>query len=127
MNPDNFIVCPHRRHVEKFIVREQWGKLNAEDAVEITLHLAGLPAEPPQEDETANRFVLLRSAEGDPFARRDQSPGGGVNFVFFGLPVVDSEPVDIFSIAVKVDPTATMFMCQSHQVGERLTISVIKH
>jgi type I restriction enzyme, R subunit len=59
MNPDNFIVRPHRRHLEKFIVREQWGKLNAEDALEVTLHLAGLPAELPQEDETAKRFDLL--------------------------------------------------------------------
>ena len=59
MNPDNFIVRPHRRHLEKFIIREQWGKLNAEDALEVTLHLAGLPAELPQEDETAKRFDLL--------------------------------------------------------------------
>lgn len=59
MNPDNFIVRPHRRHLEKFIVREQWGQLNAEDALEVTLHLAGLPAELPQEEETAKRFDLL--------------------------------------------------------------------
>ncbi|MDO9080796.1 MAG: DEAD/DEAH box helicase family protein, partial [Desulfuromonadales bacterium] len=59
MNPDNFIVRPHRRHLEKFVVREQWGQLNAEDALEVTLHLAGLPAELPQEDETAKRFDLL--------------------------------------------------------------------
>lgn len=59
MNPDNFIVRPHRRHLEKFIVREQWGQLNAEDALEVTLHLAGLPAELLQEDETAKRFDLL--------------------------------------------------------------------
>lgn len=59
MNPDNFIVRPHRRHLEKFTVRGQWGNLNAEDALEVTLHLAGLPAELPQEDETAKRFDLL--------------------------------------------------------------------
>ena len=59
MNPDNFIVRPHRRHLEKFIVREKWGDLNAEDALEVTLHLAGLPAELPQEDESAKRFDLL--------------------------------------------------------------------
>lgn len=59
MNPDNFIVRPHRRHLEKYTVREQWGRLNAEDALEVTLHLAGLPAELPQEDETAKRFDLL--------------------------------------------------------------------
>ncbi|MBC8018232.1 MAG: DUF4145 domain-containing protein, partial [Verrucomicrobia bacterium] len=59
MNPDNFIVRPHRRHLEKYSVREQWNKLNAEDALEVTLHLAGLPAELPQEDETTKRFDLL--------------------------------------------------------------------
>ncbi len=59
MNPENFIVRPHRRHLEKFTVREQWGRLNAEDHLEVTLHLAGLPAELPQEDETAKRFDLL--------------------------------------------------------------------
>ena len=59
MNPDNFIVRPHRRHLEKFAVRDQWGKLSDEDALEVRLHLAGLPAELPQEDETAKRFDLL--------------------------------------------------------------------
>jgi type I restriction enzyme R subunit len=59
MNPDNFIVRPHRRHLEKYTVREQWSSLNAEDALEVTLHLAGLPAELPREDETAKRFDLL--------------------------------------------------------------------
>jgi type I restriction enzyme, R subunit len=59
MNPDNFIVRPHRRHLEKYTVREQWGRLNAEDELEVRLHLAGLPAELPQEDETAKRFDLL--------------------------------------------------------------------
>jgi type I restriction enzyme, R subunit len=59
MNPDNFIVRPHRRHLEKFAVRDQWSRLSDEDALEVTLHLAGLPAELPQEDETAKRFDLL--------------------------------------------------------------------
>ena len=59
MNPDNFIVRPHRRHLEKYTIREQWGKLSDEDALEVRLHLAGLPAELPQEAETAKRFDLL--------------------------------------------------------------------
>ena len=59
MNPDNFIVRPHRRRLEKYTVREQWSSLNAEDALEVTLHLAGLPTELPREDETAKRFDLL--------------------------------------------------------------------
>ncbi len=59
MNPENFIVRPHRRHLEKYTTREQWSGLSAEDALEVTLHLAGLPAELPREDETAKRFDLL--------------------------------------------------------------------
>jgi len=59
MNPDNFIVRPHRRHLEKYSVRKQWCRLNAEDVLEVNLHLAGLPADLPEEDETAKRFDLL--------------------------------------------------------------------
>jgi type I restriction enzyme R subunit len=59
MNPDNFIVRPHRRHLEKFSQRGKWSALNAEDELEVRLHLAGLPAELPQEDETAKRFDLI--------------------------------------------------------------------
>jgi type I restriction enzyme R subunit len=59
MNPDNFIVRPHRRHLEKFGVREQWGRLSDEDALEVRLHLAGLPTELARENETAKRFDLL--------------------------------------------------------------------
>jgi type I restriction enzyme, R subunit len=59
MNPDNFIVRPHRRQLEKFTLREKWTGLSPEDTLEVTLHLAGLPAELPQEDETAKRFDLL--------------------------------------------------------------------
>ena len=59
MNPDNFIVRPHRRHLEKYIQREQWQQLTPEDLLELNLHLAGLPAELPKEDETARRFDLI--------------------------------------------------------------------
>jgi len=59
MNPDNFIVRPHRRHLEKFSQREKWSALNAEDELEVRLHLAGLPTELPAEDETAKRFDLI--------------------------------------------------------------------
>ncbi len=59
MNPDNFIVRPHRRHLEKFGKKESWGNLSPEDLLELNLHLAGLPAELPKEDETAKRFDLL--------------------------------------------------------------------
>jgi type I restriction enzyme R subunit len=45
--------------LEKFTVRDHWSKLSAEDELEVRLHLAGLPAELPQEDETAKRFDLL--------------------------------------------------------------------
>ena len=33
----------------------------------------------------------------------------------------------IFAIAVDVDPPAIVFMGHSHQIGERLTVSIIKH
>jgi type I restriction enzyme R subunit len=59
MNPENFIVRPHRRHLEKYAQREKWQQLTPEDLLELNLHLAGLPAELPQEDETAKRFDLL--------------------------------------------------------------------
>ncbi|MCM2357388.1 MAG: DEAD/DEAH box helicase family protein [Geobacteraceae bacterium] len=59
MNPDNFIVRPHRRHLEKYSQRDKWNRLSVEDELEVRLHLAGLPAELPQEDETAKRFDLL--------------------------------------------------------------------
>jgi type I restriction enzyme R subunit len=59
MNPDNFIVRPHRRHLEKFAQREKWSILNAEDELELRLHLAGLPTELPAEDEKAKRFDLI--------------------------------------------------------------------
>ena len=59
MNPDNFIVRPHRRHLDKYVKKEPWQKLTPEDLLELNLHLAGLPAEQPREDETAKRFDLL--------------------------------------------------------------------
>jgi type I restriction enzyme R subunit len=51
MNPDNFIVRPHRRHLEKYARREQRATQSSEDYLEVTLHLAGLPAEIPAEDD----------------------------------------------------------------------------
>ncbi len=59
MNPDNFMVRPHRRHRDKYVKQDVWQKLNAEDLLELNLHLAGLPTELPKEDETAKRFDLL--------------------------------------------------------------------
>ena len=59
MNPENFIVRPHRRHRDKYVEQDVWQQLNAEDLLELNLHLAGLPTELPKEDETAKRFDLL--------------------------------------------------------------------
>lgn len=59
MNPENFIVRPHRRHLEKYGKREHWQQLTPEDVLDLNIHLAGLPAELPKEDETAKRFDLL--------------------------------------------------------------------
>ncbi len=58
MNVDNFLVRPHRRHVEMFSERERWDQLSAGDAADIELHLSGLPT-PDNDDEFARRFDLL--------------------------------------------------------------------
>jgi type I restriction enzyme R subunit len=59
MNTDNFIVRPHRAHVEKCREAAAWEKLKEGDFAEIAHILAGLPNELAPEDETAKRFDLL--------------------------------------------------------------------
>ncbi len=59
MNTDNFIVRPHRAHVEKYRDAAAWETLKAGDFAEIAHILAGLPSELAPEDETAKRFDLL--------------------------------------------------------------------
>ena len=59
MNPDNFLVRPHRRIVERFAVRTAWDSLTPEDYGLLVRSVPGLPAELPAEEETAKRFDLL--------------------------------------------------------------------
>lgn len=58
MNPDNFLVRPHRRYVETFNDRERWKHLTQGDHLDIADHLTGLPY-PDNDDEFARRFDLL--------------------------------------------------------------------
>jgi type I restriction enzyme R subunit len=59
MNPDNFVVRPKRRLVEKYGKPESWEKLKLESFVELAREVAGLPSELEAEDEEAKRFDLL--------------------------------------------------------------------
>ncbi|MBI2898589.1 MAG: DEAD/DEAH box helicase family protein [Planctomycetes bacterium] len=58
MNPDNFVVRPRRRLVERYAKPQAWAALKAEDAEDLE-RLAGLPSELADEDEDAKRFDLL--------------------------------------------------------------------
>ena len=58
MNPDNFLVRPHRQYVETFRDREKWRQLSQGDQLDIAEHLTGLPS-PDEDDEFARRFDLL--------------------------------------------------------------------
>jgi type I restriction enzyme R subunit len=59
MNPDNFLVRPHRRWVERYAEPEAWHGLDAEQAKEIAEHLADLPTTARDDDEAAKRFDLI--------------------------------------------------------------------
>jgi len=58
MNPDNFLVRPHRRYVETFGDRERWKNITQGDHLDIAEHLSGLPY-PDNDEEFARRFDLL--------------------------------------------------------------------
>jgi len=59
MNPDNFVVRPHRRLVEKYAGPDAWAALGAEALAELSREVAGLPTELDPENEEAKRFDLL--------------------------------------------------------------------
>ncbi len=59
MNPDNFVVRPKRRLIEKYGKREAWLELTPESFLELAQQVAGLPTEQEAEDEEAKRFDLL--------------------------------------------------------------------
>jgi len=59
MNPDNFVVRPRRRIVEKYAKPEAWAVLPTEAITELSHEVAGLPSELDPEGEEAKRFDLL--------------------------------------------------------------------
>jgi type I restriction enzyme R subunit len=59
MNPNNFIVRPHRRVVERYAEKSVWQKLDPEQVNEVATVLAHLPTEVVDTDEEAKRFDLL--------------------------------------------------------------------
>jgi type I restriction enzyme R subunit len=59
MNPENFVVRPKRRLVEKYAEAETWTSLSAEAFAELSREVAGLPSELDPEAEEAKRFDLL--------------------------------------------------------------------
>lgn len=58
MNPDNFIVRPHRKMVDQWNDRNRWKKLSVGDQAELSAQLSSLPA-PDDDHELSRRFDLL--------------------------------------------------------------------
>ncbi len=59
MNPENFLVRPHRHWVERYRVADAWSPLDLDEATEIGAHLADLPSAARDDDEVAKRFDLI--------------------------------------------------------------------
>jgi len=59
MNPDNFVVRPQRRLVEKYNQFEAWSRLGLEERSELTDQIAGLPSSLEDDDIAAKQFDLL--------------------------------------------------------------------
>jgi type I restriction enzyme, R subunit len=59
MNPDNFLVRPHRQWVERFREPGPWADLDLETITALADHLAALPAGEDGSDEEARRFDLM--------------------------------------------------------------------
>lgn len=59
MNPDNFLVRPHRHWVERYRERSAWDELDLDSAIKLAAHLGDLPTEVRDDDEVAKRFDLI--------------------------------------------------------------------
>ena len=58
MNPENCLVRPNRRSVEKFSAEEAWSRLDADARQELTDHVAGLPTSVTGDDLASKQFDL---------------------------------------------------------------------
>jgi type I restriction enzyme R subunit len=59
MTPDNFLVRPHRRYVEKYSAGEAWTRIDADARLELIEHIAGLPSAVIDDDLAAKQFDLV--------------------------------------------------------------------
>ena len=59
MNMDNFIVRPHRQHVERFVQPHAWNILTPDDLEVLNQRLSVLPTQLTDDDEEAKRFDML--------------------------------------------------------------------
>jgi type I restriction enzyme, R subunit len=59
MNPDNFLVRPHRRLVERYREPGAWSALDPQQASALVDHLSVLPTAVRDDDEAAKRFDLI--------------------------------------------------------------------
>ena len=59
MNPENFIVRPKQRFVEKYANSAAWTSLSIDDFLELSQEIAGLPSQLETETEEIKRFDVL--------------------------------------------------------------------
>ena len=59
MSPDNFLVRPQRRYVEKYAGAPAWSRLDADAHHELVEHVAGLPSAMTDDDLMAKQFDLV--------------------------------------------------------------------
>ncbi len=59
MTPDNFIVRPKRRLIEKYAEPAAWAQLGLQEAAELTTEVAGLPSAYADDDQGAKEFDIL--------------------------------------------------------------------
>ncbi len=76
MNPDNFLVRPHRRLVEKYAEESAWSRLDADARYELTERVSGLPCSVVDDDLMAKQFDLTIYRTQLALLRADPAFGG---------------------------------------------------